>query len=61
LIQKIHSAPRAPGVDQIYLPGEIEHLEERKRKTGGIPLPQAVYQDLLEIGRILNIDTEELE
>jgi LDH2 family malate/lactate/ureidoglycolate dehydrogenase len=61
LIQKIHSAPRAPGVDRVYLPGEIEHLEERKRRTEGIPLPQAVYQDLLEIGRTLNVDTEKLK
>jgi LDH2 family malate/lactate/ureidoglycolate dehydrogenase len=61
LIQKIHSAPRAPGVDRIYLPGEIEHLEEQKRKAEGIPLPRAVYEDLLEIGRELNVDTEGLK
>ena len=60
LVQKIHSAPRAPDVDRIYLPGEIEHLSERKRKAEGIPLPNAVFQDLLEIGKELNVNTEKL-
>lgn len=60
LVKKIHSAPRAQDAERIYLPGEIEHLSERKRKAEGIPLPEAVYQDLLQIGRELNIDTEEL-
>ena len=60
MIRKIHSAPRASGVERIYLPGEIEYLSERKRRTEGIPLPEAVYQDLLQIGRELNLDTEKL-
>ena len=60
LVRKIHSAPRAPDVDRIYLPGEIEHLSERKRRAEGIPLPEAVYQDLLRIGRELNVNTEKL-
>lgn len=61
LVQKIHSAPRAKDVERIYLPGEIEHLYERKRRPEGIPLPETVYQDLLQIGRKLNIDTEKLK
>lgn len=60
LVRKIHSAPRAPDAERIYLPGEIEHLSERKRRAEGIPLPEAVYQDLLRIGRELNVDTEKL-
>lgn len=60
LVQRIHSAPRAPDVDRIYLPGEIEHLSEAERKAEGIPLPEAVYQDLLQIGRELNVNTETL-
>jgi LDH2 family malate/lactate/ureidoglycolate dehydrogenase len=60
MIRKIHSAPRASGVERIYLPGEIEYLSERKRRTEGILLPEAVYQDLLQIGRELNLDTEKL-
>jgi len=60
MIQKIHSAPRAPGVDRIYLPGEIEYLSERKRRTEGIPLPEAIYQDLLQLGQDLELDTEKL-
>jgi LDH2 family malate/lactate/ureidoglycolate dehydrogenase len=60
MIQKIHSAPRAPGVDRIYLPGEIEYLSERERRTEGIPLPEAIYQDLLQLGQDLELDTEKL-
>jgi LDH2 family malate/lactate/ureidoglycolate dehydrogenase len=60
LVRRIHSAPRALDVDRIYLPGEIEHLSERKRKAEGIPVPEAVYRDLLEIGHELNVNTEKL-
>jgi len=58
LVQKIHSAPRARDVERIYLPGEIEHLSEQKRRAEGIPLPETVYQDLVKIGRELNIAAE---
>ena len=60
MIQKIHSAPRAQGVKQIYLPGEIEYLSEQERRNKGIPLPEAVYQDILQLGRELDLDTEPL-
>jgi len=58
LVQRIHSAPRAKGVERIYLPGEIEHLSELKRRAEGIPVSEAVFQDLVRIGHELNIGTE---
>ncbi len=58
LVQKIHSSPRAKEVERIYLPGEIEHLCELKRRSEGIPVSEAVFQDLVHIGHELNIETE---
>ncbi|MHC4677686.1 MAG: Ldh family oxidoreductase [Planctomycetota bacterium] len=55
LINKVHSAPKAKGVDRLYLPGEMEYLKEQERKRAGLPLPSAVYQDLLTLGNRLGI------
>lgn len=46
LVQDIRSAPRAPGCDQIYLPGEIEWEWEDKRRQEGIPVPEGVLKEL---------------
>jgi LDH2 family malate/lactate/ureidoglycolate dehydrogenase len=46
LIQTIHAAPRAPGQERIYVPGEIEHETAQKRLRDGIPLPPNVVTSL---------------
>ncbi len=49
--EEIKGAPRARGVSEIYLPGELEFIKERERRQRGIPLPQKVVEDLLAIGK----------
>jgi LDH2 family malate/lactate/ureidoglycolate dehydrogenase len=52
LIGEIRNSPRAPGVDRIYLPGEIEWLARCERVQSGIP----VRVELLEQIRRLASD-----
>jgi len=49
-IQDLQSVKKAPGVEQIYLPGEREYLLLQERRRQGIPISRGVFQDLQEIG-----------
>ncbi|HEX5415020.1 MAG TPA: Ldh family oxidoreductase, partial [Chloroflexota bacterium] len=39
IIREIHESRRAPGVERIYSPGELEAETERRYRAEGIPLP----------------------
>ena len=49
-IGDIRGTKKAPGVDQIYLPGERERLALVERRSRGIPLNAAVYDELSQLG-----------
>lgn len=51
MVQEIHAVPRAPGVERLYVPGEIELETETQRRREGIPLPEDVVHDLSELGK----------
>lgn len=46
LCHEIKTAPTAPGVQEVFLPGEIEHMTKQKRLKEGIPLPEGVVSEL---------------
>ncbi len=50
MIAEIKSAPRRQGVDELYVPGEIEWLLCEHGKKDGIPLTEAVAGELKELG-----------
>lgn len=52
-LREIKDSPRAPGVDRIYAPGEIEHETRQRRLAGGIPVPPEVVSDLQALGEEL--------
>ncbi len=56
MIREIKSSPKAEGVEEIYLPGEIEFNTERERLRNGIPLDQEVYEALKIVGEEANVD-----
>ena len=58
LITEIRSSPRAPGVERIYLPGEIEWLTKQERLRTGIPVPESLLRDLDHLAGELNIQLE---
>lgn len=60
LIHEIKNAPKAKGIERIYLPGEME-LENRKRALReGIKLPESVIVKLKGLADDYNLNFEEL-
>lgn len=50
MIREIRNSRRAPGVDQIFLPGERGYLTAQKNSREGIPLPETVVRELDALG-----------
>lgn len=46
----------APGFDRVRLPGEPEVETEARRRTEGIPIPDATWDELLEVATRLGVD-----
>lgn len=49
LIEWVKSSRTLPGVEQIYIPGEIEWERQKQRELEGIPLPPTVWDSILEV------------
>ncbi|MBI3303592.1 MAG: Ldh family oxidoreductase, partial [Deltaproteobacteria bacterium] len=49
LIRQIKSAERAPGVERIFLPGELEQERKEARLKGGVPFWQDAREELERI------------
>jgi LDH2 family malate/lactate/ureidoglycolate dehydrogenase len=56
LIADIRNSPRAPGVERIYLPGEIEWLNHKERQEKGIPVPNSLLIELEKMAKELEVD-----
>jgi LDH2 family malate/lactate/ureidoglycolate dehydrogenase len=55
-VELMRSCPRAPGVERIYVPGEIELAIQQTREAQGIPISPALMDDLAAVGRDLGVD-----
>jgi len=55
MIKAHHNLPKAPGVDKIYLAGEMEHETEVQRSKG-IPLHPSVVKSLQDVAEELGIE-----
>jgi LDH2 family malate/lactate/ureidoglycolate dehydrogenase len=51
LVREIRGCPPAPGIERVYLPGEIEFECHEQRSRDGIPLPEALWSELREMAR----------
>jgi L-2-hydroxycarboxylate dehydrogenase (NAD+) len=56
MINMFHNLPKAPGIERIYLAGEVEQETERQRRSKGIPLNAAVIASLQELAKELGIE-----
>jgi len=56
LATSIKSSPKAPGVEEILIPGERAFRERQQRAEYGIPLSEATTAALVEVLRELNLD-----
>ena len=45
-----------PGFNEVLMPGELEHRREMEKRLHGVPLDQAVYDDLERLAGELGID-----
>jgi L-2-hydroxycarboxylate dehydrogenase (NAD+) len=55
MVKVYHDLPKAPGVEKIYLAGEVEHEIEKQRRQG-IPLDQQVITSLRELAAELGVE-----
>jgi LDH2 family malate/lactate/ureidoglycolate dehydrogenase len=55
MIAGLKSAPRAPGVAEIFYPGEIEARNEAVALAEGIALPEATAEELLDQARKIGV------
>lgn len=60
VVREIRTSRRAPGVERIYSPGEIELETERRYRVEGIPLATTTLDDVIASGRALGVDTSSL-
>lgn len=60
-IRELKQEPKAPGVEEIYVPGEIEFRRTEERKRMGIELPAQVAEELRSIGRRYDLDLKKVE
>ncbi|MFM8303521.1 MAG: Ldh family oxidoreductase [Actinomycetota bacterium] len=51
LIRDIHASEPADGVEQVLVPGELEHRRRAERLVHGIPLAPALVAELATLGR----------
>ena len=59
-IDFIKSAKKAVGVEEIFLPGEIEAKNYRRQTRDGIDMPAEVIGELAQISQRLHVDTPPL-
>ena len=59
LIAATKSARKAPGVDEIYAPGEPEWQKRESYLRYGLELPETTWQRIVEAGRQYDVDVGE--
>jgi len=47
ILRQLRASQKAPGCDQIFTPGEKEHLIWQVRKEKGCPVPPALQKDMV--------------
>lgn len=52
-IRQIHRCRRAPGVERIYVPGEIEFVTQARYRREGIPLNRTTREEIARVAEAL--------
>lgn len=58
MIAGIRASALAPGVERIYLPGEIEHNTKQERLQTGIPVPDNLLERLDQLAEELGVEMD---
>ena len=56
MIEVYHNLPKAKGVKNITIPGELEWALEQERRKNGIPLDDEVIQSLKDLSKEFKVD-----
>lgn len=56
-VSKVKGSPMWDTSKEMLIPGELEHRTEQARRANGIPLPPALYDELIALGRELGATT----
>ena len=56
MVSEIKALPKNPGVDEIFMPGEIEQRRRAGRKADGIELVEVVYNELKSLGEKYGVE-----
>lgn len=57
-IQNLKNTPVWDENGELYLPGELEYLKSVQRKEEGINLPKKIYEDLMQWGNKLGVNSD---
>lgn len=61
MVRELHAAPKAAGVERVYVPGEMEWERREAALATGIPLPPDVAAGLRGLGEDLGLATEDFD
>ena len=56
LVDEIHAAPRADGVERLFVPGEMEWERHARAMKNGISLPEDVVESLRKAAELTRLD-----
>jgi LDH2 family malate/lactate/ureidoglycolate dehydrogenase len=56
LVDEIHAAPKADGVERLYVPGEMEWARHERAMKDGIQLPPDVIASLQEAAKMTGLN-----
>ncbi|MGN0372421.1 MAG: Ldh family oxidoreductase [Enterocloster sp.] len=56
IIGEMKALPKNPGVEEIYMPGEIETRKRQDRRANGIQLSDSVYEELRVLAEQYHVD-----
>ena len=56
LVDRLHAARPAPGVERIVVPGELEAERERAARRDGVPLEPVTWAQLEQVAAVLGLE-----
>ena len=61
LTEWVKSSAKAPGVQEIYIPGEIERLNRKRMLEEGIYIEDTTWNEMAETARSLDVDVPQVK
>ena len=60
LKRQVNASPPAAGVDEVLVPGDLEARSRERRSRDGIPIPDEVWQTLVDTAAELGVSTPDV-